>query len=851
MKFGGTSVSTADRWNSIARHVSACLERGERPLVVVSAVRGVTNELESFLNAEEPGDPLALGNRLTEQHLELAHDMGIGEPRRLRYWLEQLRADLLALDDRTDPAHQARVLGLGELLSSTLGAAFLQSKALDLGWCDARELLEGQPGTGSGRRASYLSVSCGFEYREPLDERLRKSRLGWITQGFIARNGRGETVLLGRGGSDTSAACLGASLAAKRVEIWTDVPGMFTANPHLIPAARLLRSLSFREAQEIASTGARVLHPRCIEPARHAGIPLEVRHTLHPEIEGTTVSDQARDFGPQIKAIAHRTGITLIAMETVGMWQQVGFLANVFAVFRDLGLSIDLVSTSESSVTVSLDTGSNLLDPGTLDELVAALTPLCQVRVIHGCASVSLVGRGIRTILHRLGPALAAFEERKIYLVSQAANDLNITFVVDETHAEGLVRQLHEELIQGKRHVEGVFGQSWDQLFRDEPLPVSPADAWWRAERTKLLEIMDGHDAAYVYHLPTACAAASRLVSLDSFDRVLYSVKANAHAAFLNAFFARGLRFECVSMSEVRHVLDVVEGATPTDILFTPNFAARDEYVEAISARVPLTLDNVYVLREWADLFANQEVFVRVDLGWGRGHHKKVKTQGEHSKFGVPRFELEELNELARQAGCRIVGLHAHAGSGVLDPGNWIQTARELARIADEFADVQVLDLGGGFGIADGATEAGLDLSVLDAGLQAESESLGRYRLWIEPGRYLVAPAGVLAARVTQTKGKGEASYVGVATGMNSLIRPALYGAHHPIVNLTRLDDDPTTVVTVVGPICESGDVLGVERPLPECREGDVLIVENAGAYGAVMASRYNLRAPAGELVLE
>lgn len=851
MKFGGTSVSTAERWSDIGRQVSNCLERGERPLVVVSAVRGVTNALESFLNAPNSGDPERLAAELTELHLELAANLGLEPPERLRYWLGQMRADLMALDDREDAAHQARVLSMGELLSSALGAAALQSQGLDIGWRDARDLLRGQAGAGAGRRASYLSVSCGFDRSPELEAKLRSERSGWITQGFIARSDQGETVLLGRGGSDTSAACLGARLAAKRVEIWTDVPGMFSANPHLIPSARLLQQLSFREAQEIASTGARVLHPRCIEPARQAGIPLEVRDTANPTIDGTTVSDEARDFGPQIKAIAHRAGITLVEMETVGMWQQVGFLAEVFSVFRDFGLSIDLVSTSESNVTVSLDTETNLLDPGTLDSLTDTLSQHCQVRVIPNCASVSLVGRGIRTILHRLGPALTAFEERKIYLVSQAANDLNITFVVSSEHAEGLVQQLHQELIHGRRHADGVFGPSWQQLFGVSPASSQNGGAWWRGERDRLLDCLDQEDACYVYHLPTARAAAERLTALRAIDRVLYSVKANAHPALLRNFAQAGLEFECVSLAEVQHVLAAVPDLQPQQILFTPNFAPRVEYARALEMGVRVTLDNLFILREWSELFRDREVLVRIDLGWGRGHHKKVRTQGEHAKFGVPRFELDELSRRAADAGAKITGLHAHAGSGVLDHSNWVETARELAAIAQAFPDVRALDLGGGLGIADREAESGLDLSALDRELLELKGAIGPYELWIEPGRYLIAGAGVLLAKVTQVKGKGDVRYVGLATGMNSLIRPALYGAYHPIFNLTRWQSEPSMVANVVGPICETGDVLGVERALPDCVENDVLLIDNAGAYGAVMASRYNLREPAGERVLE
>jgi diaminopimelate decarboxylase/aspartate kinase len=161
---------------------------------------------------------------------------------------------------------------------------------------------------------------------------------------------------------------------------------------------------------------------------------------------------------------------------------------------------------------------------------------------------------------------------------------------------------------------------------------------------------------------------------------------------------------------------------------------------------------------------------------------------------------------------------------------------------------VSILDLGGGFGVPEANQAPGLDLDALRRGLASFRAAYPRYTVWLEPGRHLVARAGVLLATVTQLKDKGGVRYVGVDTGMNSLIRPALYGAHHEIVNLSRLDAPAGIAVSVVGPICETGDVLGAERMLPaSTSEGDVILIANAGAYGYAMASSYNLREPAAE----
>jgi diaminopimelate decarboxylase/aspartate kinase len=241
---------------------------------------------------------------------------------------------------------------------------------------------------------------------------------------------------------------------------------------------------------------------------------------------------------------------------------------------------------------------------------------------------------------------------------------------------------------------------------------------------------------------------------------------------------------------------------------------------------------------------------VRIDPGQGRGHHEHVKTAGVHSKFGVPRFEVAELKRLVEAAGAEVVGIHAHSGSGILDPNNWRSVAGELVQVAEQFPGVETIDLGGGIGVPEKPGDKPIDLAAVDATLAEIKEAYPQYRLWLEPGRYIVSGAGVLLTRVTQTKGKGEMRYIGVGTGMNSLIRPALYGAYHEIVNLSRASQPPSETVTIVGPICETGDRLGSDRLLPPTDEGDVILIANAGAYGYVMSSRYNLREVAKEIVI-
>lgn len=853
LKFGGTSVSNRPNWERIAAVVRARLAAGARVLVVHSALSGITDRLEKLLAAALDGQYDSVLAGIEIRHRDLAAELGLTVGERLSAHLAELRqvAAGVALMGEASDRVRARVMAIGELMATDIGAQFLREQGLDAQWADARTMLRSDDRRDATERASYLSATCQFAPDPQLRQRLDSLGPVVVTQGFIASDAHGHTVLLGRGGSDTSAAYLAAKIRASQLEIWTDVPGMFSANPRSTPSARQLRALTYEEAQEIATAGAKVLHPRCILPARQYQIPLHVYATQAPELGGTLVSAMAGSDAAQVKAVCIKKGVTLISLDSPGMWHEVGFLSDAFAIFKQCGMSVDLVSTSETTVTVSLDPQANTLDQAALDRLVDGLSRLCRVQIIGPCASVSLVGRNIRAILHQLGDALALFEEQRIYLVSQAANDLNLTFVVDESQGDRLVEELHELLVAHVRAGDAL-GPTWSQLMARGGAAQVPEmrPAWWRRRRAELLAAMAGRDCAYVYDLAVVRERANALRGLASLDHVLYAMKANPHPQILRTVHEAGLGIECVSRGEIEAALAALPDLDPASILFTPNFAGRDEYEWALKRGVRVTVDNLYVLAHWPELFADREIFARIDPGAGRGHHQHVRTGGTHSKFGIPAQDVKELARLCREAGATITGLHAHVGSGVFSVDSWVRTAEVLCEVASSFPSVRVLDLGGGIGVPDRDGKADFDLVALDRRLAELRAGLGGILIWLEPGRYLVAEAGVLLARVTQLKDKGDVRYVGVATGMNSLIRPSLYGAYHEIHNLSRLGEPETKLANVVGPICETGDYLGHDRLLPPTREGDILLIATAGAYGSSMSSRYNLREPAPEVVL-
>jgi len=850
LKFGGTSVSRRNRWDTIGRLAGKRMsEEGVRVLVVVSALSGVTNELQAIANGEEIGARIAA---LVERHRAFCSELDLDPDTVLGQRLAALQA--LGTDARAAQRPlewQAEVLAQGELLSSTLGAAYLRSQGLDFGWCDARDWLDAVSLPNASPWSQRLSVNCRLDGEGFGDRFSTQPTQALITQGFISRHGDGGTAILGRGGSDTSAAYFGALLKAQRVEIWTDVPGMFSANPRDVPEARLLTRLHYAEAQEIATTGAKVLHPRSIAPCRDAGVPMAILDTERPELPGTRIDTTAATV-PGVKAISRRNGIVLVSMESIGMWQQVGFLADVFERFKRHGLSIDLIGSSETNVTVSLDPSENLVTTNVLEALSADLAEICRVKVIAPCAAITLVGRGMRSLLHRLSDIWATFGRQHVHLISQSSNDLNLTFVIDEADAEGLLPHLHAELIRSRAmpvRDATVFGPSWREIAFGAP---QRAPAWWRGRRDALVTLAAKGTPRYVYDLATVRDRARSLSATSAVDRCFYAIKANPHPDILRTLVGEGFGLECVSQGEFEHVFSTLPHITPSRVLFTPSFAPRREYEAAFECGIIVTLDNIEALQRWPEVFRNRTIWLRIDLGHGEGHHEKVKTGGVAAKFGLPMTRFDAFVEEARKLGVRISGLHAHLGSGIEDPQHWRGVYAHLAGLADGIGTIETIDIGGGLPIPYTPEAPQFDLPLWRAGLEEIKAAYPRYGLVIEPGRYLVAESGALLLTATQVVEKDGVRRVGCDGGMNALMRPAMYEAYHGIFNLGRTDANGTAVFDVVGPICESSDVIGRGRTLPaDTAEGDVLLVADAGAYGMAMANTYNLRALPAEEAIE
>lgn len=664
-----------------------------------------------------------------------------------------------------------------------------------------------------------------------LQERYAEERLwGWVCQGLAAPE------IGGRWSSYTElpGPAQWAGEAISEVVYFAKEPRFFTAPRFIVPGSHSIDTVSYEIAQELVGFFNSQLSPGFVAELAEAKLPLCLLG-----LNGATRVETPRGAAlPAVRSIVVKRGVVLLSISTTRMWKQAGFLATIFTLCAEHGISVDQVSASESEVTLTLDGDRDHLAGERLSRLLAALSEHGSVSLEEPCTAVTLVGRRIRSILSQLSPLLGRFEEERVFLISQAAGDNNLTFVVEPSKSDKLVRDLHHLL----------FPTAVSQR-RDNPSLEHEQAEWWVQERDALLK-MSRHQKTpfFLLHQPTVERQLEVLATTSGCDRFLFAMKANHHPDLLRTVRQRGIKFECVSPQEIDHLFSLFPDMTGQEILYTPNFASPEDFERGFARGTYVTLDNHSPLEDHPELFRGRELALRIDPGQGEGHHKHVKTAGRGSKFGIDLEVVPRTKERLLQLDCRVVGLHCHAGSGIRSVSPWLRNAQVLAELLPLFPQARWLDLGGGFGVPERPGESPLDLVALQQGLAEVRRRYPQLEIWLEPGRFIVAQAGVLLTRVTQVKTKGDHTFVGVDAGMNSLIRPALYGAYHPVVNLSRYHDPRTVQADVVGPICESGDVLGSQRLLPESRPGDLFLVGNTGAYGRVMSSSYNMRPPAQEL---
>jgi aspartate kinase len=446
LKFGGTSVADAAAIQRVAAIVGSAHQAGGHcgPAVVVSALGGVTDRLLEIARLARDGDAARAHEgveALRRRHLDVLDAVAGTGGRDARLFVgeqfDRLGAvtDALAVLREASPRSLDAVASVGELVSCRIVAAAFEAAGLPAVAIDPRLLLV----TDEGFTAAVPHIEAT---RSQVCARLRpalaEGRIG-VTGGFVGATRSGIATTLGRGGSDYSAALLSAALDAEEIQIWTDVDGMLTADPRVVKGARLVPFLSFAEAAELAYFGAKVLHPKTIQPAASRNIPVRILNTFRPEAAGTLITDLRSPEAPPVTALASKAGITVITITSSRMLMAHGFLRRLFEVFERHETSVDVVSTSEVSVSVTID------DLRHLDAVVAGLSAFAEVSVAHGLALVAVVGDRFGLEPEAFGRVVGALAGVPLRLVSQADSRRNVTLVIDEADVPRAMDQLHDE----------------------------------------------------------------------------------------------------------------------------------------------------------------------------------------------------------------------------------------------------------------------------------------------------------------------------------------------------------------------------------------------------------------------
>jgi aspartate kinase len=441
LKFGGSSVADAACMRQVAGLVKAALPKA--PLVVLSAMGKTTNGLFEAAKAAESGDlTLAMERQriLMASHRQAAAELFAGSvPETLDVALTDLFGELelllrgVALLRELSPRSMDAIASLGERLSTRIFAAFV-----DGAWVDARRVLRTDQVFGEAVPQQSAIRGLALEHMKPL---LGAGR-AVVTQGYIGATEDGLTTTLGRGGSDYSAALFGAALGAVEVQIWTDVEGVLTCDPRIVPEALPISELSFAEAAELAAFGAKVLHPATIQPAVEAGIPVTVRHTQKPEGRFTTISAEVHTGRP-ITALASRGPVTVLTVSSTRMLAQSGFLARLFEVFGRRGVSVDLVATAEVSVSLTVEAEVPL------KPLIEDLSAFAKVEIHEGRAIIAAVGERLKSTPGLGAQLLTALGDINVEMISMGGNEINLSLVVKQESTSEALRRLHRVLARG------------------------------------------------------------------------------------------------------------------------------------------------------------------------------------------------------------------------------------------------------------------------------------------------------------------------------------------------------------------------------------------------------------------
>ena len=441
MKFGGTSVENAAAFRRVAEIVTTRIE--QKPVVVVSAMAKMTDALLAAFETARDGDAVAAFNSLEphlQRHVAVADELLSDEQKSIFVKeLTQSREELAELLERTArrslPVQLLKdvVVSYGEQLSSFLLALVCQSAGINARHKDARRLIVTDDEHGA---ASPLFDETNSLVQIELQTIIAAGEVP-IMGGFIAAARNGETTTLGRGGSDFSAAIVGAALRAAEIQIWTDVTGVLTCDPRIVPEARTLPVLSYEEAAELSYFGAKVLHPKTILPAVKDRIPVRVCNSREPDAAGTMVLPDADKTLNPVKSIAYKKNITILRVTSARMLGSYGFMSALFQIFERHRTVIDVIATSEVSVSLTLD------NTNALDAIINELKRLGEVEVESDNAVVCVVGEGLGNAPGIAAKIFQTIADINVSLVSHGASSVNFTFVIKQDKVSDAIKKLH------------------------------------------------------------------------------------------------------------------------------------------------------------------------------------------------------------------------------------------------------------------------------------------------------------------------------------------------------------------------------------------------------------------------
>lgn len=442
-KFGGTSVANYEAMNKSADVV---LSNNNVRVVVLSASAGVTNlliELAEGCDADKRNELLQKIQDIQYAIIDKLQHAAV-----MREEINRLLDNIAHLADSaslaTSDALTDEMVSHGEVMSTLLFVEVLRQRGANSQWFDVRKVMKTNSAFG---RAEPDLLQLKASAQQLLLPRLQDTLI--ITQGFIGQDAKNRTTTLGRGGSDYTAALLAEALELSRVDIWTDVPGIYTTDPRVVPAAKRIDEIAFDEAAEMATFGAKVLHPATLLPAVRAGIPVFVGSSKEPSAGGTLVCDRTAN-PPQFRALALRRKQTLLTLHSLKMLHARGFLAEIFTILLRHNISVDLITTSEVSVALTLDTTGSTGTNGSLltNALMTELSALCRVEVEENLALVAIIGNALSQV-NGLGKQIfGALENFNIRMISYGASSHNICLLVPGDDSEEIVRTLHSNLFE-------------------------------------------------------------------------------------------------------------------------------------------------------------------------------------------------------------------------------------------------------------------------------------------------------------------------------------------------------------------------------------------------------------------